>query len=33
MTRIVALGVGAQMHPDSLRKYAYPGGPVWAARG
>ena len=25
-------GLSAQMHPDSLRQYAFPGGPVWAGR-
>ncbi|MFF7389448.1 L-fuconate dehydratase [Streptomyces scabiei] len=25
-------GLSAQMHPDSLKDYAYPDGPVWAAR-
>jgi L-fuconate dehydratase len=27
-----APGLSAQMHPDSLRDYAYPDGPVWADR-
>jgi L-fuconate dehydratase len=27
----VAPGLGAQMHPASLKEYAYPDGPVWAA--
>ncbi|MEU1181510.1 enolase C-terminal domain-like protein [Streptomyces sp. NPDC005820] len=26
-------GLSAQMHPDSLKEYAYPDGPVWSARG
>ncbi|MES4909259.1 MULTISPECIES: enolase C-terminal domain-like protein [unclassified Streptomyces] len=26
-------GLSAQMHPDSLKEYAYPDGPVWTARG
>ncbi|WP_433454627.1 L-fuconate dehydratase [Streptomyces sp. CA-142005] len=25
-------GLSAQMHPDSLKDYAYPDGPVWSAR-
>jgi len=25
-------GLSAQMHPESLRQYAYPGGPVWTGR-
>jgi L-fuconate dehydratase len=25
-------GLGAQMHPDSLKEYAYPDGPVWTVR-
>jgi L-fuconate dehydratase len=25
-------GLSAEMHPESLEKYAYPDGPVWAAR-
>jgi L-fuconate dehydratase len=25
-------GLSAQMNPDSLKEYAYPDGPVWAAR-
>ncbi|MGC5567870.1 enolase C-terminal domain-like protein [Streptomyces sp. FR-108] len=25
-------GLSAQMHPDSLKEYTYPDGPVWAAR-
>jgi L-fuconate dehydratase len=25
-------GLSAQMHPASLEEYAYPTGPVWAAR-
>jgi L-fuconate dehydratase len=27
-----APGLGAQMHPASLKDYAYPDGPVWSAR-
>ncbi|WP_436535849.1 enolase C-terminal domain-like protein [Actinoplanes sp. HUAS TT8] len=27
-----APGLSAQMHPASLKEYAYPDGPVWAAR-
>ncbi|WP_030441216.1 L-fuconate dehydratase [Actinoplanes subtropicus] len=27
-----APGLSAQMHPDSLKRYAYPDGPVWADR-
>ena len=27
-----APGLSAEMHPESLEKYAYPNGPVWAAR-
>jgi L-fuconate dehydratase len=27
-----APGLGAQMHPQSLKDYAYPDGPVWTAR-
>ncbi len=27
-----APGLSAEMHPESLEKYAYPDGPVWAAR-
>jgi L-fuconate dehydratase len=26
-------GLSAELHPDSLEKYAYPNGPVWAKRG
>lgn len=26
-------GLSAQMHPASLKEYAYPDGPVWATRG
>ncbi|GGN10320.1 L-fuconate dehydratase [Streptomyces fuscichromogenes] len=25
-------GLGAQMHPDSLKDYAFPDGPVWSGR-
>ncbi|MFJ8114238.1 L-fuconate dehydratase [Streptomyces sp. NPDC096132] len=25
-------GLSAQMHPDSLKEYSYPDGPVWSAR-
>ncbi|MER6569053.1 L-fuconate dehydratase [Streptomyces sp. NPDC001093] len=25
-------GLGAQMHPESLKEYAYPDGPVWSTR-
>jgi L-fuconate dehydratase len=25
-------GLSAQMHPESLKEYAYPDGPVWSAR-
>ncbi|MGW4021961.1 L-fuconate dehydratase [Streptomyces sp. NPDC005009] len=25
-------GLGAQMHPESLKEYLYPDGPVWTAR-
>ncbi|MFD7014728.1 L-fuconate dehydratase [Streptomyces sp. NPDC059161] len=25
-------GVSAQMHPESLKEYSYPDGPVWSAR-
>ncbi|MFE0906549.1 L-fuconate dehydratase [Streptomyces rochei] len=25
-------GIGAQMHPESLKEYVYPDGPVWTAR-
>jgi L-fuconate dehydratase len=28
----VLAGLGAQMHPASLKEYAYPGGPVWSGR-
>jgi L-fuconate dehydratase len=28
-----APGLSAEMHPESLARYAYPDGPVWAARG
>jgi L-fuconate dehydratase len=27
-----APGLGAQMHPDSLKEYTYPDGPIWASR-
>ena len=27
-----APGLSAEMHPESLEKYAYPNGPVWTAR-
>ncbi|MFJ4972847.1 L-fuconate dehydratase [Streptomyces sp. NPDC088755] len=26
-------GLGAQMHPESLKEYVYPDGPVWSSRG
>jgi L-fuconate dehydratase len=25
-------GLSAQMHPESLKEYLYPDGPVWSAR-
>jgi L-fuconate dehydratase len=28
-----APGLSAEMHVESLEKYAYPNGPVWAERG
>jgi L-fuconate dehydratase len=28
-----APGLSAELHPESLEKYAYPNGPVWAKRG
>jgi L-fuconate dehydratase len=31
-TAPLAPGLSAQMHPASLKEYAYPDGPVWTAR-
>ncbi|SFO02018.1 L-fuconate dehydratase, partial [Streptomyces sp. cf124] len=27
-----APGLNAQMHPETLKEYLYPDGPVWTAR-